>query len=423
MKLSQVHNVSVGFGALGLLLMPFSTGLEDGLVVPLGLPFLMAAVLLNFGSLRSLFQSQQDFGILIQVGLMLALWVLVTTSIAPSPFVSLYRAVVFFLGFLFAVWILDISRNPNHFLLIVKSLLLGGVIISCHYIGNFAYKGEVFGFELAILQRFGGGLVALPWGVSNSIGGTLLLVLLAYFCFRPLIGKNWGIFVLLICTLALFLTFSRTSILLLLLAYLFMVLPTLRKDNLFITVFSLTIMVLLLATGAALLAATDSSAFEELLASRFDDENVNGLGGRVEIWQDRIRDLPDKFFFPNGYYSSLEEYDGVTAHSYLITTGLEQGALGLALSGLFGWALFSFFGKLNFPRLSSYAHPQFRFLWIVVFANIFVEDIIVVHQYCIYFWTLFGLTVAHHQRFLNMKNDPIRSSIYPQNGRSQTSVT
>lgn len=404
-----MNRVSIWFGVMGILLMPFSTDPEDGLVVvAFGLPFILMAVILRAGSLSAVFKVMPNAQGLLEVAFLLCLIVFLTATFAPAPMASMSRAAVFLLGYFFAVWIMDVCRDREAFKILAKSFFLGGCVLSAYYILNFAYKGVLLGFDLAILERYVGGVSALPWGASNVIGGVILLVLIAFFAFRKSMDNSWGWLVFLLCSLAIVLTFSRAAIVLALAGFILLMLPTLSKANFQATIIGSLILLIGLMVGLSWLLATAPEAFEELLDSRFDADNLTGGGGRMDIWIERIRDIPDALLVPNGYYSSLYVYDSVTPHNYWITVALEQGIWGFAVTIVFWGLLFRTFGALPHSRGASVAGTKYRIIWAIVLAHMFVEDLIFIQPYVIYFWTLFGLTVVHHQYLMDVRSIPIK---------------
>ena len=210
---------------------------------------------------------------------------------------------------------------------------------------------------------------------------------------------KWGWLVPVLCLSAITLTFSRSVIFLSLISFVLLVFPALEKTKIHwvMTVIVFTFFVLI--AGATWVEKLEPDSFETLLSDRLDNDNLTGASGRTEIWADHIHDLPDAFFLPNGYYSSLTIYDGLTSHNYFITTGLEQGVFGIAVGALFWIFLFKSLGRRGLGL------PRYRWVWLIVLMHLFVEDLNFTPQYVMAFWSLFALCVAHRRLSASQCNE------------------
>ena len=382
--------------------MPFSTSPEQGFVFAFGLPFIAATILLNITPILRLLFLKNNMSTLLLSALSFVLVPLITALLSPKPIVSMWRAVVFFLGYLFALWMISTSNRKEHLQTMIKAFFIGGVVLSTYYIVNFIIKGMEVGFDRVILERYVGGAASLPWGASGIISGVVLLTVVGYFIFGSYVDIKWGWLVPIMCVSAIALTFSRSGVLLSFGAFVVLALPTLKKSNLYrgVIVVLLTVFVLLL--GGQLLERADPDAFEALLLGRLDDDTVSEAGGRTKIWADRFHDMPSTLFSPHGYYSVGDIYarrGESSPHNYFISTGLEQGILGIAVGALF-WVLL--FRAL---RRSSLSMPRYRWAWFIVLLNLFSDDLNFAQPYVMAFWSLFALCVAHRRLSVSQHNE------------------
>ncbi len=198
-------------------------------------------------------------------------------------------------------------------------------------------------------------------------------------------------------TAAILLTFSRTGMILMMISYLFL----LRNTGFWRGFLLCTGVGIMVAVLVYWLNSTDSHVIEQLVTTRITLDNLAEASGRTELWSYLIPLIPEALVFPKGYYSSLY-YFYISPHNYLLSVSLEQGIIGLIISMFFFTLLFLYFTprKLKRPKLNPAAHskPMFRLMWLIVLMNLFVEDLLGAQPYVFVFWGLFSLSIVEYKK-------------------------
>lgn len=389
------HKLSLWLGVIGIVLLPFSTSPDQFIVVSFGLPFIIFSLFIGSDLIiKTLFEVQGSLLYLLLIALLFSIVPIFTSFLSPTLGPSLYRAVVFFIGYLLAIWSLGMSRSNKGLRLIYHAFMLNGLVLSSYYIVNFLVRSGEFGVANVLLDRVAGGYASLPWGASNVVAAVILVTLICCFALGNFTDSRLFWLLLVVGTLAIALTLSRTVAILLLFSFFLFGYRNFRREGLVTSSLILLLTICIVIASMYMFIIYESDTFNYLTTSRIDFDNITSGGGRLDIWADSFRNIPETLFIPNGYYSSLYLY-GLTSHNYFLTTALEQGFFGLAISGTF------FLGLLSYFRKNRKIRESYFLMWFVVIVNISVEDLVFTQTYIFTFWLLFAISIAHRRYLYN----------------------
>ncbi len=379
---------------LAVVLLAFSTGVGGplGVISPaipvFALVALTTALLWGLGGLRLPAPSTlPTLG-----GSLLLASILLSWPMAPHVMVAGKRVLdnaLGFAAFVFMVSWISLPSQELHSLFrgTVHAVVLCGVAISLYCLANFASAIARHG-STALLERFSGGALGLPWGVSNVVAGVLILPL-----FTAILGLRlwphgaWArvcLFAVVAMSLAVLSTMSRGAISAV--AGGLLVLAMLGGHRRVLGFFAL-------ATGAMLLVLkwlSSDYVVGQILMDRLS--LASDLNGRLPIWQQSISLLMARPFHAIGYYGSLEVF-GYSSHSYILTTLLERGLVGTGLALVLPTlAVSRVIGGLS----SRKGRSRFFCVWAVAlgvaaFAHLLVEDVNFNDQYILLGWVVWGL--------------------------------
>jgi len=379
----------------GLVLLPFSTSPGEGVVViSYGLPILAIAALATvyYFIIRNIRFHERMKGVIWSSCIYISL--LVAYSLfSPEIIPALGRSLPHVIGFLLFLFILSFSLEEEQFRTnilrkFVDALVLSGSILSVYYIANFAVMALTKSFAEVVVERYVGGLMSLPWGASNTIAATLVIPLIAAMVsFRLDETRTW----LKYCSVflmvgAIFLTFSRTVIALLIYLFLFQSVST-RQYRL------LTLFLGLVLLSGGIFFLSYREGFDLILLTRVEDlAALRNLMGRTDIWEEFIAYLRNNPFSPVGYYGSQYVF-GYSGHNTLLTTMVEMGITGIVITLVFYLQLirvsvkgirqsFTVFKKINIVFFIG--------LTTIIF-NLMNEDPNYTQQYVLYFWLYIGM--------------------------------
>lgn len=363
------------------MLLPFSTSPESGGVVSFGLPFLAIYAFLSL--LIMLHSGKLDFSLAIGFGafFLAAMWVSLPYSshdLVP-PLVRLLTNLLGFTIFLSAFYFMD--RAQYSLQMFEKIIAMCGASLAIYYCINLLQKISVFGVGSVMLERHTGGLSSLPWGASNNISSVLLMCMVAaYICIKRDYRWQW-LACMLIISVAIVFTMSRTGIVLMGLFYMSMLFTgNIGKKETIGFVFLLLIIVV---GSFYYWDRQDPDSLQLMVSNRVSGEGFFSGGGRLDIWRERLGLVDDHLFMPIGYYSSLYEYASMSSHNYYLTVILEQGIIGIVASVLFMfvpliWGIYSI-GK-------NRIHRVYIFGLCLILLNLFFEDTNVMQQHALVFW-------------------------------------
>jgi len=358
------------FFGVGIVLLPFSTSPDDGGVVSFGLPFLFIAAIP--AALIFVYRLKLVDPVLFFLSAAYIALIVVMTFFSPSFLQSSARMIVHVIGYLIflgLVGVLVVDRHSQD--IIARMCIISCCILAAYFLVNFVLTSLVTGVESVVMERYVGGAMSLPWGASNTIAQVLLL---AFVFFAVLENRKVidSIF-LLIISLGILFTFSRSVIFLMLLMY-FVIFGARRLGK-----FSIYGALLVFLIGFAV--STDFSSFEGFIADRINPESIYTGNSRLDLMAEKI----DYFLFnplsPIGYYGSLSYFE-YSAHNYWLTTLVEQSFIGIIVS-------FGFFLYVAYKAFSRSAKVGKAF--VVIMLALMVEDPHFTQPYIIMFWALLAI--------------------------------
>jgi len=378
---------------LGLILLPFSTGKDSSFgVVSFGLPFIgMAAFLATLYLLYHKVQFAVSLKSTLLIAFVYVSLIVISAFIAPAFIPSIVRVIPHILGYMIFLFIASFvsaekgQREPfqNRF---IDALIVSGVVMGSYYLINVIYGVLTHSFIEVMLDRVLGGLMALPWGASNSVAACLLIPLIVILCDRRN-EKKYGFVKTLaasIVVIAILATESRTVLSVLLAA--FLLYSFLSK-----TIKPVLIMLAFISFILSTVYNYSSAAFDMLYNTRVD--NIETLTeGRAEIWGKYINYISENPFAPVGFYGSQFVFNS-SGHNIVLTTFVEMGFVGLL-------SILALFLNLLFMAFYSYQRSEFKDKQIklvlsvgllAILLNLFTEDPHFTQQYIIYFWTFSGI--------------------------------
>lgn len=358
------------FFGVGVVLLPFSTSPDDGGVVSFGLPFLFVAAI--SAALIFVYRLRLFDPVLIFLSAAYVVLILVMTFFSPSILQSSSRMMVHVIGyfiFLGLMGVLVVDRNSQD--VVARLCIVSCGILAAYFLVNFGFATLAIGVELVVMERYVGGAMSLPWGASNTIAQVLLLA----FVFFAVLEKRKAIdlILLLIISLGILFTFSRSVIFLMLLMY-FVIFSARWLGG-----FSVCGLLLVVLIGIAV--SFDFSSFEGFIADRTNPELIYTGNSRLDVMAEKI----DYFFLnplsPIGYYGSLSYFE-YSAHNYWLTTLVEQSFIGVIVS-------FGFFVYVAYKAFSGGSKVGKAF--VVIMLALMVEDPHFTQPYIIMFWALLAI--------------------------------
>lgn len=325
--------------AAGMLLLPFSSGTEVA-VMSYGLP-----VLLIVGICYIILQIRAPFLASAQqlpafLGLLLILAISATSIYAPEPEASFARVVPNVIGFLVFLYLLSpfcgLAGTVERFEAVAKVYVASAIVVAFYYLINFIGAVNEIGLAGVFLDRVTGGIISLPWGATNVVASVLLLPMLITFYFGVteeskkvrayyFIGRTAMVATILM-------TQSRGAMLsgafgLILLAMFFT--GRARRRLLVFVAITWTLWSLFDRWVNSIMAETQ--VISEIVA-RFSGDDISTLNGRVGIWQQFAGEFTSSPLIGTGYYSTLYTI-GSSGHNLILTSVIERGLIGMALSG------------------------------------------------------------------------------------------
>ena len=390
---------------ISMCLLPFSTGGGSGsgsVVVTFALPFLLflsIAIIYNFFNTKGSINYPDELKLSILFGIVHIFCILLSSLMNTELSVAFSRSIFHLFGFVFFLYITSnssvIKNATSAYNKISMILVLSGFIMSAYFIGNFIFVIQQNSLEQVLLERAKGGLLALPWGVSNTIGACLTMPLFVALD-RGLNTKNTNLittqlvfFMAIVMIAGVILTQSRNAIITIMIGVSFIGLLTKNKKTM---VFLFVIVSALIST----IIIFYGQELDGIFSSRIGDgaEDIEGFNGRASVWQVAILYFSQHPFQPVGYFGMIGEI-GHTAHNVFLTTLIEQGIFGLIVYVLFIVANFLFcVKKISNKHLSSIAKKRL-ILYLISMLSILLqlqfEDSNLVGQYIIYQWIFFSL--------------------------------
>jgi O-antigen ligase len=398
---------------LGFLLLPFSTAAgERSIVFSFGLPVLApCALLMLVKAGRSGFAFPREHGFTVVMAVLYAACTVGFSFLAEQPMVSLWRALVNVLGLAIFLYMVHQATQPARereiaFIGLNRILFLSGMVMGAYYIVNMLLVASQHGMVAVFSERFVGGLIALPWGATNSIASALLMPLCGSMIALQIPGeRKLAVAAMIVMMATILLTVSRNGISC-------MALMAVVWAVLFRRFFLLFLSIALAGGAAWMLETIEPGTLEFLYETRLENTaEIYALNHRMDIWEDSIEHLKTYPFEPVGYYGVLDLFSGLSPHNVLLTTTLEMGWFGLFVflglwANIFARTIWSAFHA----RGPSRTHAMGLLAGLTAVAvNLQFEDPNYTHQYILYSWMFLGLVVLGATRESSASDDPSHS--------------
>ena len=389
------------FFVCGMLLLGFSTSPAQGFVViAFGLPplavtaALYVALRLRDPMIDRIVVPFALAGISLVTGLALA------TLVSPTPVESFARFIPNLLGFFLFGYVLSPFYRASGSALerheeLAALLVVTGTLIGGYFLVRFVLAVSTIGFAAVIVDRVTGGVYSLPWGATNVVGSVLILPIFLSFYLSRIVGPSVRPILLaarLVMLAAVAVALSRAvniSIATGMLLLLFVLRGRPRRQ-------------LLVFAGLAALAlafadhVTGGVLSEQLLGAfvdRFQSSDTASLNGRSDIWVTFLGAFQESPLLGIGYYASLPTFDS-SGHNFLLTSLIERGIVGFALSAVVLIASFRYW----FRALQRARSLELRFflttLGVGGFSSLFhlmFEDANFTQPYMIMSWVALSL--------------------------------
>lgn len=228
-------------------------------------------------------------------------------------------------------------RIEPRFRVALVVLLLSALVLSLYFIVTFVLAVSNWGFGTVIVQRYVGGVMALPWGASNVVASTLIypVFFALYLGQQAVFSRAWRAAfkgsALLLC-LAIALTLSRGAIIA-------------TASGALVLGSLLDFRSRLKFLGSIALIACTLVAFDYWIMSqqqlpeglgqafleRLQGQEVGTLNTRTELWSEYVGLISMAPVFGEGYYSSMFLHDN-GPHNIVLSTLAERGLLGFLMS-------------------------------------------------------------------------------------------
>jgi O-antigen ligase len=375
---------------IGLLLTPFSTSVDSGLpVLIFGLPFLAMAVTIGF-----LRPSVDAFVIMraIAPAILAAAAAVFTITLlalfAPFPDRSLLRVAPHLICYVLVFLLIARHRGEPEALLrfALTILAVSGAVLSVYYILHLAFAVAAYGADTVLIERYAGGVAALPWGGTNVVAAPLIFPHAACVVLRVRYKSRWTIPALALILLAVLLTTSRAGTFIHGSMLLLSCILVGRYRALLGWLLGILLLFLLYAHRAG-------ENLELLISTRFSGERELS-NGRFDSFVAKWDYIVNNIMSPVGYYGSLNTWD-ITAHNVFLTVLVEQGLLGLSCMLLFlGCCSHALFYTRELAQPDRECRRIIIAGSLLAFANLQVEDANFTQPYMVYFWIFFLVVMA-----------------------------
>lgn len=375
---------------IGLLLTPFSTSTASGLpVVSFGLPFLLLAVAIGF------LRPANDAFVLVRAivppmlaGAAAVASVTMFAFFSPDPSRSMARVAPHLICYLLAFQLIAVFRSrPDELMRLTLTLIaLSGAVMSVYYALHLGLAAAAYGADTVLVERYTGGLAALPWGGTNVIAAALMFPHIACVILRRRYGCRWATPALGLVLLAVLLTTSRAGMIF----HGAMLLSGCILAGSFRTLGAWAAIFLLLLAGFAHYARAN---FDLLLNTRFSAER-DLSNGRFDSFLMKWEYIADNPMSPVGYYGSMATFD-LSSHNVFLTVLVEQGPLGLGCMLLFlGTCACALFHRRRLTPAARLTRRLIAAGSLLAFLNLLVEDANFTQPYMVYFWLYFTAVMA-----------------------------
>lgn len=389
------------FFVCGLLLLGFSTSPAQGLVVvAFGLPPLAITAALYI-SLRlrdpMIDRIVVPFAL---AGISLVNGLALATLVSPTPIESLARFVPNLLGFFLFGYVLSpfyresdsgLERHEElAALLVVTGSLIGG-----YFLVRFILAVSTIGFAAVIVDRVTGGVYSLPWGATNVVSSVLILPIFLSFYVSRIVGRKVrpilvaGRIVMLAAVAVALSRAVNISIATGMLLLLFVLRGSARRQLLvFAGLAALALVVADEVTGHVL-----SQQLLGAFLDRFQSSDTASLNGRSDIWVTFLGAFSRSPLLGIGYYAALPTLDS-SGHNFLLTSLVERGIVGFALSAIVLIAAIRYWWRARLVARSIELRFFLATLGVGGFSSLFhlmLEDANFTQPYMIMSWMALSL--------------------------------
>lgn len=375
---------------LGLLLVPFSTSVDSGYpVISFGLPLLLLALAFAVTyPVGNAFSLPKSVAPALMAGGAIVVVMGAFTFNAPYVDRSLARLAPNLICFFLVFRLVRIYFNDRDFAIEngLRALAMSGAVMALYYILNMTVAVIQNGVDAVLLERYTGGLAALPWGASNNVSAALVFPHAACHALRWRCRDRWSGPLLFLILLAVAMTFSRAGMLVH--GMLFLSACILCRNYRYLFASMLVLVALLWLSAHHLQEYLDL-----LMSTRFSpDREISN--GRLDSFSAKSAYFLDHMMAPIGYYGSLFIFNGLTAHNLFLTVLVEQGFPGLIAMLLFLAACwYALFRTRKLPPADMVFRRILAAGAIFSFTNLMVEDAYFTQPYIIYFWTYFFIVM------------------------------
>lgn len=375
---------------LGLLLVPFSTSVDSGYpVISFGLPLLLLALAfaVTYPVGNAFVLPKAVAPAMMAAG---AVVVVMSTFTFTAPYLdrSLARLAPNLIGFVLVFRLIRMYFNQRELAIEhgLRALAMSGAVMALYFILNMTVAVVQNGLDAVLLERYTGGLAALPWGASNNVSAALVFPHAACHALRWRCRDRWSGPMLLLILLAVGLTLSRAGMLVHGLLFLSACILCRNYRYLFAG----------FVVGVALVWIFVRHAredFDLLMSTRFSaDREISN--GRLGSFSAKSEYFIEHMMAPIGYYGSLFVFNGLTAHNLFLTVLVEQGFPGMIAMLLFLAACcYALFRTRRLPPDDRVLRRVLAAGAIFSFTNLMVEDAYFTQPYIIYFWTYFFIVM------------------------------
>ena len=412
-----VQRVMHALFVAGMGLLAFSSGAGEGsVVIAYGLvPLAMVAALYVIARLES-HEIERTLVPFAWTAIALVLALVLATSYSPNLVVSVARLVPNVLGFfLFGYVLSPFYRVPNghpRYRDVGRVIVICGAVIAAYFVVRFATAVVSDGIAAVVVDRVTGGVYSLPWGATNVVASPLIL---PFFLTFALSKSATGAFerALYIVSRALLLSAIAVSLSrsagIAVAAGLAALAVTLRGPQRRALIWFLIFVVLMVVAADRLNNGVLTEQFFSVFAGRFEGSDLASLNGRSEIWSDFASAFSRTPLLGIGYFAAMGEL-GSTGHNFALTTLVERGIIGLALSSLVLFAAVWYW----YDAIRRAREPELRLFLIALGAggaasvlHLFFEDANFTQQYMILSWVALALPFLARQSV----NEPSRTML------------
>lgn len=313
------------------IMLSFSTSIEFGAVINFGvvvnyifLPYMLLMLFVNikFAIYHKIFLYEAVLLLIVLAFLCLVVFsVFISVNVGAS---ALRASYVFLASLIFLLYFIKKDKRSFVFNLLNCSFLLL-VFLSFYFIVNFTFSIIENGWATTISERYVGGTMSLPWGASNIIS-IALTACLGILCIAEILyDRRVRSITFVIYLTAVFLTFSRTG---LMIGSMVVFYTLLSRLSLVRGLFFFSFFVIIFPVLVAFIFTYFSSV--SLFSNRYSLENIGGMNGRLELWRDYLFKFIDEPFNFHGFYSALS-YSEHTPHNIILSIAFDLGVIGVLL--------------------------------------------------------------------------------------------